>query len=102
MIHTDQTGFIAGRYIGENIRLIYDIMQNTEQNNVPGLLLSVDFEKAFDSVSWSMEFFGFGNSIISWIKTFNNNIKLSVNQCGKDHWRFGPYTPTDSQDAAYF
>ena len=62
-------------------------MQNTEQNNVPGLLLSVDFEKAFDSVSWSfiykvMEFFGFGNSIISWIKTFNNNIKLSVNQCG--------------------
>ena len=29
-----------------------------------------------------MEFFGFGNSIIFWIKTFNNNIKLSVNQCG--------------------
>ena len=62
-------------------------MQYTEENNIPGLLLSVDFEKAFDSVSWSfiykvMEFFGFGKSIISWIKTFNNNVKLSVNQCG--------------------
>ena len=87
LIHSDQTGFIAGRYIGENTRLIYDIMQFTEENNIPGLLLSVDFEKAFDSVSWPfiykvMEFFGFGNSIISWIKTFNNNVKLSVNQCG--------------------
>ena len=29
-----------------------------------------------------MEFFCFGNSITSWIKTFNNNVKLSVNQCG--------------------
>ena len=27
LIHTDQTGFIAGTYIGENIRLIYDIKQ---------------------------------------------------------------------------
>ena len=94
LIHTDQTGFIAGRYIGENIRLIYDIMQYTEENNIPGLLLSVDFEKAFDSVSWSfiykvMEFFGFGKSFISWIKTFNNNVKLSVNQCGNLSSFFG-------------
>ena len=87
LIHNDQTGFIADRYIGENIRLIYDIMQYTEEKNIPGLLLSVDFENAFDSVSWSfiykvMEFFGFGKSTISWVKTFNNNVKLSVNQCG--------------------
>ena len=69
-------------------------MQYTEENNIPGLLLSVDFEKAFDSVSWSfiykvMEFFGFGKSIISWIKTFNNNVKLSVNQCGNLSSFFG-------------
>ena len=87
LIHTDQTGLIAGRYIGENIRFIYDIMQYTEEINILGLLLSVEFERAFDSVSWSfiykvMEFFDFGKSIISWIKTFNNNVKLSLNQCG--------------------
>ena len=87
LIHSDQTGFIVGRYIGENTILIYDIMQYTEENNIPGLLLYVDFENAFDSVSWPfihkvMEFFGFGNSIISWIKTSNKNVKLSVNQCG--------------------
>ena len=45
--------FIEGRYIGENIILIYDIMHYTESHNIPRLLLLVDFEKAFDSVSWS-------------------------------------------------
>ena len=36
-----------------------------------------------------MEFFGFSKSIISWIKTFNNNVKLSVNQCGSLSFFFG-------------
>ena len=31
---------------------IYDIMQYTEDENIPGLLLLIYFEKAFDSVSW--------------------------------------------------
>ena len=52
LINLDQTGFISGRYIGENIRLLYDIMQYTEDHEIPGLLLLIDFEKAFDSISW--------------------------------------------------
>ena len=52
LISKDQTGFIKGRYIGENIRLIYDLMNYTEQNNIQGLLLLIDFEKAFNSLSW--------------------------------------------------
>ena len=50
-IHCDQTGFIKGRFIGENIRLVYDIMHYTEIIQVPGLLMLIDFEKAFDTVS---------------------------------------------------
>ena len=78
LINKDQTGFIAGRYLGENKRIVYNIMHYKEQNNMPGLLLLVDFEKAFDSITWSflykvLEFFGFGNSIISWIKTLYKN-----------------------------
>ena len=46
LISTDQTGFIKGRYIGENTRLVYDLLQFTEENNIPGLLLLIDFEKA--------------------------------------------------------
>jgi hypothetical protein len=36
IISSDQTGFIQGRYIGENTRKIYDIMLYTEENNIPG------------------------------------------------------------------
>ena len=86
-IHTDQSGFIAGRYIGENTRLVYDIMHHTETKIISGLLLLVDFEKAFDSVSWAfinkvLKFYGFGNSLISWIKILYRNAMLTVNQGG--------------------
>ena len=30
LIHEDQKGFIAGRFIGENIRLIYDVLFETK------------------------------------------------------------------------
>lgn len=74
-INRDQTGFLKGRFIGENIRLVYDIMHFTENNDIPGLLMLIDFEKAFDSISWNfiykaLEFFNFGPSINRWIKTF--------------------------------
>jgi hypothetical protein len=36
LINNDQTGFIAGRYIGENIRLLFDIMEYAEENDIPG------------------------------------------------------------------
>ena len=53
IIYSDQKGFMKGRYTGENIRLLYDVLLYTETEKIPGLLLMVDFEKAFDSVSWS-------------------------------------------------
>ena len=43
---------MSGRYIGENTRLIYDILHITDKLDIPGLLLIIDFEKAFDSISW--------------------------------------------------
>ena len=88
IIHEDQTGFISGRFIGENIRKIYDLLYYTEKHNIPGLLLLIDFEKAFDSVAWSfifkvLAFFNFGPSLITWIKTFYKNIKSCVTVNGQ-------------------
>ena len=66
---------MSGRYIGDNIRILYDIVYYTEAQNIPGTFLRVDFEKAFDSVSWSfihktLDFFGFGTDIKRWISVF--------------------------------
>ena len=55
IVHKDQNGFIAGRFIGENIRTIFDILFETESQNIPGLLLLIDFKQAFDSCF--MEFY---------------------------------------------
>ena len=46
LVYPDQTGFVKGRYIGENIRLIFDIMEQTRVNNIPGILISVEFKKS--------------------------------------------------------
>ena len=52
IIHPDQKGFVSGRYIGEAVRTVYDTIDYPKNNNKAGLLLCVDFEKAFDSISF--------------------------------------------------
>ena len=52
IINPDQTSYIKNRYIGENVRLISDIMMYTEENNMPGIALFIDFRKAFDTIEW--------------------------------------------------
>ena len=51
LIHTDQSGFLKGRNIGHNIRLILDIIEYTDSNDIPGSILLIDIEKAFDGYS---------------------------------------------------
>ena len=51
-IHTDQKGFIKGRFIGENIRLTNDIIYECEVQNKDGLIILVDFSLAIDVISW--------------------------------------------------
>ena len=50
LIDEDRTGYVKGRYIGQNIRLIQDIMEVTESENIHGIALFIDFKKAFDTL----------------------------------------------------
>ena len=43
IIHYNQTGYVKDRFIGEAIRSIFDIMDFTAKENIPGLLLFIDF-----------------------------------------------------------
>ena len=51
LITKTQSGFLKGRFIGENTRLVYDIMHYLEYNDLSGQLMLVDFQNVFDSVS---------------------------------------------------
>jgi hypothetical protein len=88
LIHEDQTGFVPGRYIVDSLITLCDIIQYLEEKRLPGLLVSIDFEKAFDTVSWIymnkvLKAFGFGKEICNWVSTFYNDIKAYVMVNGK-------------------
>ena len=83
IIHSDQRGCISGRYIGENIRLIDDLLFEIEQGRLPFSILQLDQEKAFDRVEWSwlfktLESFNFGSKFINYLKTMYKNAKSSI------------------------
>ena len=87
LINENQKGFIAGRFLGENVRLIYDLLFETKKQNIPGLLLPIDFEKAFDTVSWSfisdvLDYFNFRNSIKACVNLFQKGSETFILQNG--------------------
>ena len=43
IVHHNQTGFIKDRYIGETVRSFFDIMDFTVEENIPGLLIFIEF-----------------------------------------------------------
>ena len=83
IIHHNQTGFMKDGYIGETVRSIFDILDYTVNENIPGLLIFIDFQKALDSLEWNfllrcLESFNFGSSLIRWVITFYKNIQSGV------------------------
>ena len=45
IVKEDQNGYVKGRYICQNIRLITDIMKITELESLPGLAIFIDLKK---------------------------------------------------------
>ena len=52
IINPIQLAYIKGRYIGENSRLVFDVISHVNHSNRSGLLMAADFEAAFETVSW--------------------------------------------------
>ena len=58
LIHPNQTAYVKGRYIGESVRVIENILEHADQENLDGILVlfAADIEKAFDSVEHNFIF----------------------------------------------
>ena len=92
IIHNDQSGFLKGRYIGEGVRFIEDLIESYDTDNKPGIILQLDFEKAFDSVEWNfliatLEKCGFGQGFISWVKCcYKDIVSCVMNNGYSSNW----------------
>ena len=87
LISSDQVGYIKGRSLAENVRLIEDIFYYVKTYRTRGIALLSDFRKAFDCLSWDFLFeclrmFGFKDDFCKWVSTFYTNIKSCVNVNG--------------------
>ncbi len=83
LIGSEQSAFVKDRYIGDPIRTAHDLLFFTKHQNIPGILLTIDFEKAYDSVDHEYLFkvlktFNFSEHFINCIKVFYTNISSCV------------------------
>ena len=87
IINSDQTGFMAGRNISDNIRTVIDVIDFTMMKQIPSILISVDFMKAFDRVDYqslfqALQYFGFGDKFIDFIKLLYQDFTLKTTNNG--------------------
>ena len=79
IVHCDQTCRVVGRSIFSNLQLIRDTLDMICKSNEPGILITLDQEKAFDRVDHSflmrvLSSFGFGPSFCKWVSLFYHNV----------------------------
>ena len=87
LISDSQSGFVKGRKISHNVRKSLDIIEHCKNNNIPGIILSIDMEKCLDrlehsAIMGSLRYFNFGENIISWIKLLYTNFRICTQNFG--------------------
>ena len=83
LIQCSQNAYVKVRSIFDAVRTIDDILEYTRHTKMSGILVAIDFEKAFDSVDHTYLFkvlnaFNFGPSFIQWIRTLYSNISSCI------------------------
>ena len=71
-IHFNQNAYVKGKTIFDAVKTIDDILEYKERNKINGLLVAIDFQKAFDLINHGFMFkarsiFNFGPSLTRWL-----------------------------------
>ena len=87
IINPDQIGYMKDRFIGENTRLIADVIDYCKHTLQPCIILLADFEKAFDTINWNflqkcLTHFGFGPNFRRWMSVLYTDIESCVTNNG--------------------
>jgi hypothetical protein len=95
LISPHQTAFIRGRYIVDGAVMLHDVVHELRSKNLKGVILKIEFEKAYDSVRWDfveeiMMRKGFDPKLRGWIMNTIKGGRVCVNVNGTN----GPYFRT--------
>jgi len=87
LVSEDQVGYIKGRSVSTLLRLIDDVSDHLNEQNKPGLLVTVDYTQAFDSISkdfmlCAFEKFGFGPDFLQWVRILMSDAESCIQYCG--------------------
>jgi hypothetical protein len=83
ILTTTQTGYIPGKQITDNCRLIEEIIELSNSENQEAYLITLDAQKAFDSVDHEylhkiLKCYGFPVEYIRWVKIIYTNLRSNV------------------------
>jgi hypothetical protein len=92
IISPNQTTFIRGRFILDGVLALQEIFHELESKNLGGILLKLDFEKAYDRVNWDFLFEvlrlkGFDAGIVHRISQLVSGGQMTISIKGE----IGPY-----------
>jgi hypothetical protein len=88
IISKNQSGFIKGRNVLEGVVVLHEVLHELKKSKRKGLLLKIDFEKAYDRVRWSfleqiMVDRGFPPKWVSWVMKTVRDGKVCININGE-------------------
>ena len=83
LISSNQTAYVKNQCISESGRLISDVIEMCDILDISGYLVTMDIEKAFDSLDhdfllFAIKKFGFGKNFIHWINVLLNKQQSCV------------------------
>ncbi|PWA65487.1 hypothetical protein CTI12_AA335310 [Artemisia annua] len=83
VVEENQCAFVEGRFILDGVMTVSELISDLKLNRTMGLILKLDFAKAFDSVSWVflskvMSSMGFNSSFCNWVHSCVSSARISV------------------------
>lgn len=95
IISEDQSGFVEGRQILDNILLVQEMIHTLQSRKIPGMMIQLDLSKAFDKVNWNyleatLNAFGFESRWTKWILALIKSTNFSILVNGSPSVPFSP------------
>jgi hypothetical protein len=93
IIAKEQSAFIRGRFILESVVVAHELVHSIHKSKEPGVVIKLDYEKAYVRVNLDflmeiLESRGFGNKMLSWIRSIVLGGSVSVLANGEESSTF--------------